>query len=117
MPVIIKRLDARYDWIMAHWGQRSYQLKDAGDGCSPSPSLGGAVAWVSEGNCSFFTKVRERHMSVNVTLILKKSDYVSVTSEVSFNRFARASTFLYLLPGAEHGQVRRLRCPRLCPPW
>uniref|UniRef100_A0A7N6BP32 Peptide-N-glycosidase F N-terminal domain-containing protein n=1 Tax=Anabas testudineus TaxID=64144 RepID=A0A7N6BP32_ANATE len=58
MPVIIKRLDARYDWIMAHWGQRSYQLKDAGDGCSPSPSLGGAVAWVSEGNCSFFTKVQ-----------------------------------------------------------
>lgn len=59
MPVIIKRLDARYDWLMARWGQRSYELVDAGDGCSPLPSLAGAVAWVSEGNCSFFTKVCE----------------------------------------------------------
>ncbi|KAF7661228.1 hypothetical protein LDENG_00266700 [Lucifuga dentata] len=58
MPIIVKRLDARYDWIMAHWGQGSYQLVDAGDGCSPSPLVVGAVAWVSEGNCSFFTKVQ-----------------------------------------------------------
>ncbi|KAM4735367.1 uncharacterized protein FYW61_005887 isoform 2-T2 [Anableps anableps] len=58
MPVIVKRLDARYDWLMGHWSTKTYQLADAGDGCEPSPSLGGAVAWVSEGNCSFFTKVR-----------------------------------------------------------
>ncbi|XP_076006636.1 uncharacterized protein LOC143000990 isoform X2 [Genypterus blacodes] len=58
MPIVIKRLDARYDWLAAHWGQRSYRLVDAGDGCSPAPSLAGAVAWVSEGNCSFFTKVQ-----------------------------------------------------------
>lgn len=58
MPVIIKRLDARYDWLMGHWGQRSYQLIDAGDGCDPSPLVAGSVAWVSEGGCSFFIKVQ-----------------------------------------------------------
>ncbi|KAM9353841.1 uncharacterized protein ABDE67_006235 [Symphorus nematophorus] len=57
MPVIIKRQDARYDWL-PRWGQRTSQLMDAGDGCEPSPSMAGAVAWVSEGNCSFFTKVQ-----------------------------------------------------------
>ncbi|XP_029360751.1 uncharacterized protein LOC115045283 [Echeneis naucrates] len=58
LPVIVKRLDARYDWLMARWGQRSYQLVDGGSGCDPSPSVAGGVAWVSEGNCSFFTKVQ-----------------------------------------------------------
>ncbi|XP_061920137.1 uncharacterized protein si:dkey-256h2.1 [Entelurus aequoreus] len=58
MPVIVKRLDARYDWLTARWGQGSYQLRDAGDGCDPSPSVAGSVAWLSEGNCSFFTKMR-----------------------------------------------------------
>ncbi|XP_062277932.1 uncharacterized protein si:dkey-256h2.1 [Scomber scombrus] len=58
MPVIIKRLDARYDWLMGRWTQKLYQLIDAGNGCDPSPSVAGAVAWVSEGNCSFFTKVQ-----------------------------------------------------------
>ncbi|XP_044064160.1 uncharacterized protein si:dkey-256h2.1 [Siniperca chuatsi] len=58
MPVVIKRLDARYDWLMTRWGQRSYELIDAGDGCDPAPSVAGAVAWVSEVNCSFFTKVQ-----------------------------------------------------------
>ncbi|XP_037532446.1 uncharacterized protein si:dkey-256h2.1 [Nematolebias whitei] len=57
-PVVIKRLDARYDWLMGRWSPDSSQLVHAGDGCRPSASLGGAVAWVSEGNCSFFTKVR-----------------------------------------------------------
>lgn len=70
MPVIIKRLDARYDWLMARWGQMSYKLIDAGDGCNPSSSAAGAVAWVSEGNCSFFTKVCKCHMSVNVIALL-----------------------------------------------
>ncbi|KAM4600691.1 uncharacterized protein ACJ7VT_020595 [Polymixia lowei] len=58
MPIIVKRLDSRYDWLSARWGQSSYQLIDAGDGCEPSSSVAGAVAWVSEGNCSFFTKVQ-----------------------------------------------------------
>ncbi|KAM6910480.1 uncharacterized protein FYW49_012420 [Xenentodon cancila] len=58
MPVIVKRLDARYDWLMARWGSESYRLVDAGDACRPWPPVAGAVAWVSEGNCSFFTKVQ-----------------------------------------------------------
>lgn len=53
----MKRLDARYDWLMGSWGQRSYGLVDAGNGCNPSPAVVGAVAWVSEGGCSFFAKV------------------------------------------------------------
>ncbi|CAG6013954.1 unnamed protein product [Menidia menidia] len=57
MPVIAKRLDARYDWLMARWKPGSYRLVGAGDGCLPSASAAGGVAWVSEGNCSFFTKV------------------------------------------------------------
>ncbi|XP_068179668.1 uncharacterized protein si:dkey-256h2.1 [Antennarius striatus] len=57
LPLIVKRLDARYDWLSTRWSQSSYQLTDAGDGCGPSPSVLGAVAWVSEGSCSFFTKV------------------------------------------------------------
>ncbi|KAM3872992.1 uncharacterized protein ACN63O_001979 [Diretmus argenteus] len=58
MPIIVKRLDARYDWLIGRWSQKSYRLIDAGDGCQPRPSVAGAVAWVSEGNCSFFTKVQ-----------------------------------------------------------
>ncbi|KAM9851498.1 uncharacterized protein ACBR49_004675 [Aulostomus maculatus] len=58
MPVVIKRLDARFDWLMGRWGQRLYQLRDAADGCDVSPSVAGAVAWLSEGGCSFFTKVQ-----------------------------------------------------------
>ncbi|XP_038566528.1 uncharacterized protein si:dkey-256h2.1 [Micropterus salmoides] len=58
MPVVIKRLDARYDWLTTRWDQTSYEMIDAGDGCDPSPSVTGAVVWVSEGNCSFFTKVQ-----------------------------------------------------------
>ncbi|KAI3360763.1 hypothetical protein L3Q82_013002 [Scortum barcoo] len=63
LPVVIKRLDARYDWLTARWGQSTYELIDAGDGCDPSPSVAGAVAWVSESNCSFFTKVQSMSKS------------------------------------------------------
>lgn len=65
MPIVVKRLDARYDWL-PRWSQKSqqsHQLMDVGDGCEPSPSIGGAVAWVSEGNCSFFDKVSELSLS------------------------------------------------------
>lgn len=57
LPIVIKRLDARYDWLMTRWGPKSHQLVDAYDGCDTFPSVAGAVVWVSEGNCSFFTKV------------------------------------------------------------
>ncbi|KAG7474349.1 Peptide-N4-N-acetyl-beta-D-glucosaminylasparagine amidase F [Solea senegalensis] len=63
MPAIIKRLDARYDWLKGRWGQESFNLTDAGNGCEPSPYVAGAVAWVSEGNCSFFTKVQNMFKS------------------------------------------------------
>uniref|UniRef100_A0A8C6TMP4 Si:dkey-256h2.1 n=1 Tax=Neogobius melanostomus TaxID=47308 RepID=A0A8C6TMP4_9GOBI len=69
MPVIVKRLDARYDWLTKRWGQRSYRLVDAGDGCVPSPGVEGAVAWVSEDGCSFFTKVQSLAKS-NVSGVL-----------------------------------------------
>ncbi|XP_053743666.1 uncharacterized protein si:dkey-256h2.1 [Synchiropus splendidus] len=58
IPLVVKRLDARYDWLTARWGQGSYPLRDGGDGCASLPSVAGGVAWVSEGGCSFFTKVQ-----------------------------------------------------------
>ncbi|KAG7282946.1 hypothetical protein CRUP_028463 [Coryphaenoides rupestris] len=58
MPVIVKRLDARYDWL-DRFGHGSFQLVDAGDGCEPAVGVAGRVAWVSDaGNCTFFTKVQ-----------------------------------------------------------
>lgn len=56
MPIVVKRLDARYDWL-PRWGQQTYRLVDVGNGCESSPSVEGAVAWVLEGGCSFFDKV------------------------------------------------------------
>uniref|UniRef100_A0A1A8EX87 Peptide-N-glycosidase F N-terminal domain-containing protein n=3 Tax=Nothobranchius korthausae TaxID=1143690 RepID=A0A1A8EX87_9TELE len=63
MPIVIKRLDARYDWLAARWSSSSYQLVDVGDGCDLSPSVAGSVAWVSEVNCSFFNKVQNMAQS------------------------------------------------------
>lgn len=57
IPLITKRLNARYDWLNGHWDQKPYRLKDGGDGCSPNSSVAGAVAWVTDSGCSFFTKV------------------------------------------------------------
>lgn len=57
IPVIAKRLNARYDWLNGRWGADPYKLLDAGDGCELVTSVKGAVAWVSEGGCSFFQKV------------------------------------------------------------
>lgn len=72
-PVIVKRLDARYDWLRKRWGQRSYRLVEAGDGCAPSAGVEGAVAWVSPGGCSFFTKVQSMAQS-NVSGVLVHTD-------------------------------------------
>lgn len=58
VPVIVKRLNARYDWLNGRWERAQYVLVGAGDGCEPFPAAAGAVAWVSESGCSFFTKVR-----------------------------------------------------------
>ncbi|TRY56867.1 hypothetical protein DNTS_013957 [Danionella cerebrum] len=58
LPVISKRLNARYDWLNGRWGSDPYTLQEAGDGCGPVASLEGAVAWISEGGCSFFTKIK-----------------------------------------------------------
>ncbi|KAI1886130.1 hypothetical protein AGOR_G00210840 [Albula goreensis] len=72
-PVVAKRLDARYDWLMGRWDQRSYRVIDAGDGCEPCAALAGAVAWVSEGNCSFFTKVQNMAKSMAAGVLVYAS--------------------------------------------
>ncbi|RXN10609.1 septin-7 isoform X1 [Labeo rohita] len=69
IPVITKRLNARYDWLNGRWGTDPYILLDAGDGCKPVTSVKGAVAWVSEGGCSFFTKMKNMAES-NATGVL-----------------------------------------------
>ncbi|MCI4391219.1 hypothetical protein PGIGA_G00131600 [Pangasianodon gigas] len=58
VPVITKRLNARYDWLNGRWEKVQYVLVGAGDGCEPFPAAAGAVAWVSESGCSFFTKIK-----------------------------------------------------------
>ncbi|KAL4646857.1 hypothetical protein GN956_G9578 [Arapaima gigas] len=58
VPLVAKRLDARYDWLTAGWKPKLYSVAEAGDGCEPAAAVSGAVAWLSEGNCSFFTKVK-----------------------------------------------------------
>lgn len=68
-PVIAKRLNARYDWLNGRWDAHHYRLLDAGDGCEPVTSVKGAVAWVSEGGCSFFTKLKNMAES-NATGVL-----------------------------------------------
>ncbi|XP_061104801.1 uncharacterized protein si:dkey-256h2.1 [Conger conger] len=73
MPVVVKRLDARYDWLMGRWDQRSYSLIGAGDGCQPCATVSAAVAWVSEGNCSFFTKVQNMAASKAVGVLVYAS--------------------------------------------
>lgn len=72
----MKRLNARYDWLNGHWAQKSYRLKDGGDGCSPTSSVAGAVAWVTDSGCSFFTKVCDTNTIciMNARLFLLKPD-------------------------------------------
>ncbi|KAL1258688.1 hypothetical protein QQF64_009265 [Cirrhinus molitorella] len=69
IPVIAKRLKARHDWLNGRWGTDPYRLLDAGDGCKPVTSVKGAVAFISEGGCSFFTKIKNMDES-NVTGVL-----------------------------------------------
>uniref|UniRef100_W5MYS9 Si:dkey-256h2.1 n=1 Tax=Lepisosteus oculatus TaxID=7918 RepID=W5MYS9_LEPOC len=72
-PIVAKRLDARYDWLMGHWSRQSYELVDAADGCNVSSEVKGAVAWVSEGDCSFFTKVKNMAESQAVGVVVYAS--------------------------------------------
>ncbi|XP_072109517.1 uncharacterized protein [Mobula birostris] len=64
LSIVGKRLDARYDWIMKSWKSVPYTLRDGGDGCDITPTVKGAVALVSaEGNCSYFTKIKNMENS------------------------------------------------------
>uniref|UniRef100_A0A8C4QFQ0 Si:dkey-256h2.1 n=1 Tax=Eptatretus burgeri TaxID=7764 RepID=A0A8C4QFQ0_EPTBU len=58
-PVVVKRLDARYDWAMVHWDEKlTWPLADGGNGCTFPLYVRHAVAFVTQaGDCSFFTKV------------------------------------------------------------
>ncbi|KAG5271644.1 hypothetical protein AALO_G00182310 [Alosa alosa] len=73
IPVIAKRLNARYDWLNGHWDQKPYRLRDGGDGCSPASSVAGAVAWVTDSGCSFFTKVKNMAASKAVGVLVYAS--------------------------------------------
>ncbi|XP_067860286.1 uncharacterized protein si:dkey-256h2.1 [Heptranchias perlo] len=71
MPVVDKRLDARYDWIMKSWRSVPYILRDGGDGCNISSEVKGAVALVSDkGNCSYFTKINNMENSRAVGVLI-----------------------------------------------
>lgn len=51
---------------------------DAGDGCESSPSIEGAVAWLSEGNCSFFDKVSKPSLNYVQSNNLKQTECLAL---------------------------------------
>ena len=58
-PVVLKRIDARYDWLPspAKFGNKTLPLVFAEDGCDKDPRVAGAIALVSDVGCTFYKKV------------------------------------------------------------
>ncbi|KAL3836195.1 hypothetical protein ACJMK2_021637 [Sinanodonta woodiana] len=59
-PIVLKRLDARYDWLPSAavvLGNKTLDLRFANDGCKPSEVVNGSVALVMWGTCSTSVKV------------------------------------------------------------
>ena len=63
-PVVLKRLDARYDWLpspSSTMGNKTLPMYYCHDGCETVTGVNGSVALVTyNGNCSVFEKVRAR---------------------------------------------------------
>ena len=63
-PVVLKRLDARYDWLpspSSTMGNKTLPMYYCHDGCETVTGVNGSVALVTyNGNCSVFGKVRAR---------------------------------------------------------
>ncbi|XP_063952301.1 uncharacterized protein LOC129255975 [Lytechinus pictus] len=70
--VILKRLDARYDWLPspAQVFSSPQSVVLAGNGCSTSEYVAGRIALVVDGDCSFADKVKEMEASSAVGVIV-----------------------------------------------
>lgn len=62
-PIMLKRLDAHYDWLrspVSTFGNKTLPVVlTNSDGCQPSSTVNGSVALVNSGGCSYFKKVTE----------------------------------------------------------
>lgn len=59
-PLILKRLDARYDWLpspASTFQEKSVSLLYVNDGCDVTSQVKGQVAIVTDMGCSYFQKV------------------------------------------------------------
>ena len=57
---VIGRLDARYDWLpssQSTFGNKSLPAADGGDGCKKVDKVQGKLALLTDGKCSYYTKV------------------------------------------------------------
>ncbi|XP_071789142.1 uncharacterized protein [Asterias amurensis] len=64
-PLILKRLDARYDWLPspAGFGNKSTPVALSGDGCKQDASINATIAVVSADGCSFSKKISTMGLS------------------------------------------------------
>lgn len=58
-PVVLKRVDARYDWLPSpvKFGNKTLPLIFAEDGCQQNSSVAGAIALVSDVGCTYYEKI------------------------------------------------------------
>ncbi|XP_077988926.1 uncharacterized protein LOC144443344 [Glandiceps talaboti] len=66
-PVVMKRLDARYDWLpspVSVFGEKPTQIVSAGNGCQSREDTKGKIAFISnDGECSYFSRVSNMQKS------------------------------------------------------
>ncbi|XP_022088506.1 uncharacterized protein LOC110978103 [Acanthaster planci] len=64
-PIVLKRLDARYDWLPSvdKFGNQTIPVVPAENGCKPDSRVAKKIAVVMAGSCSFSTKVTTMEQS------------------------------------------------------
>ena len=74
-PVVLKRLDARYDWLpspSSTMGNKTLPMYYCHDGCETVTSVNGSVALVTyNGSCSVFEKVRTKALTIHLPYYMK----------------------------------------------
>ncbi|XP_038058293.1 uncharacterized protein LOC119729686 isoform X2 [Patiria miniata] len=65
VPIVLKRLDARYDWLPSpdKFGNQTIPVAASQDGCKPDSSVAKKIAVVTAGGCSFSQKVATMEQS------------------------------------------------------
>ncbi|XP_072020016.1 uncharacterized protein [Amphiura filiformis] len=72
-PIILKRLDAHYDWLPSPdstFEDQSKRVVLSHDGCTKNPHVADAIAMVVDGNCDFYQKVNIMEQSKAIGVIV-----------------------------------------------